>query len=257
MRQQKLVTINLGKVRYVYNSPTWDDLNEVCAENLKNWEPFSRKLFRKIARKSKRIIDIGAYTGAYTIESSLSNVNAEVISVEPNPIALKTLQQNIRENQLRNIEIWDFAVGSKENQLPLYSTSDERGNSMTSLIKGNDLEEEILVRVLTLDNLLENKSIDLIKMDVEGFENEVLLGARNVLKRDRPILLTEALTDINLKDQAWILLAENYNFPIKIGDTRGDDRNYLWIPKEKILMYVKMIFKINTARIVNYWRRYV
>ena len=106
-------------------------------------------------------------------------------------------------------------------------------------------------------DILKSDENIIIKMDIEGFEIEVLLGARDILKRDRPIILSEALTDLDLSEQSIILIGEKYNSPIKIGDTRGDDRNYLWIPKEKILMYVKTICEIKTSRILNYWRRYV
>ena len=141
MRQSKSVTIKIGDLEYIYNSPAWDDLNEVCTENLKNWEPVSRKIFRKLAKNCHRIIDIGAYTGAYSLEASISNMGGEVIAVEPNPVALKALRQNISENQLSNIEVWDFALGSKEIKMPLFSTSDDRGNSMSSLICGEKLVE--------------------------------------------------------------------------------------------------------------------
>ena len=220
------------------------------------WEPISRKLFRKLAKNSNVIIDIGAYTGSYSLESSISNTNSEVIAVEPNPLAAETLRKNILENKLGNINVWEFALGSKESEMPLYSTSDVSGNSMTSLIRDDKLIEQSLVSVQTIDSLFNNKIVDLIKMDVEGFEDQVLLGARSILERDRPLLLMEALTDVNLASQSAILILENYNLPIKIGHARGDDRNYVWIPKEKRNLFLKIKIEVSLMKIIFFFRRY-
>ena len=72
----------------------------------------------------------------------------------------------------------------------------------------------------------------MIKIDVEGFEKDILEGSKDILLRDRPVILTEALTSENLLEQAIIMSSVNYSPPINAGPSSGDQRNYFWFPME-------------------------
>ena len=57
-------------------------------------------------------------------------------------------------------------------------------------------------------------------------------GFKQIILRDRPIILTEALTAQDLLDQSIILTSLKYNQPVNVGISLGDERNYFWVPLE-------------------------
>lgn len=224
--------IRIDEIEYVYDSHEWDDLNEVCETDLQNWEPISRRFFRSLAKTAQVVVDVGAYTGIYSIESSLSNQNCKVISIEPNPIVARVLESNIEINQIKNVDIFKFALGSSEGEQKLYITAKPFGSSMSSLIPSVDLEMQFNVQVNTINNICRHTKVDLIKIDVEGFEKDILEGSKDILLRDRPVILTEALTSENLLEQTRFMSSVNYSPPINAGHSSGDQRNYFWFATE-------------------------
>jgi len=231
MRVKKVVTISNNSASYIYNSPEWDDLNEVCENSFSGWEPESRRIFRRIARDVDCILDIGAYTGVYSIEAAISNPRARVIAVEPNSKVLPTLSLNIACNNLgEQIEIWKYPLSNQNEKAQLHSTNGNSGDSMTSLKKSDDLEVHTEVETRTLDSHGESLAPGLVKIDVEGFEPEILIGAEKIFRASRPMILMEALTGKELDAQRRILKAFRYDYPKKIAVGNGDERNYLWLP---------------------------
>jgi FkbM family methyltransferase len=237
MRKYKRVRIKLDEISYSYNSPDWDDLNEVCEEDLRDWEPISRSIFRKLAKSSKVVIDVGAYTGVYSLESALSNKNCKVIAIEPNPIAVSSLEFNININEVNNIEVLNCALSNKQGTEYMYLTDKGYGSSLASLIPTDSLELKLPVKVDIPDRLFIHLKVDLIKIDVEGFEKNVLEGFKQIVIRDRPIILTEALTLQDLHDQLDIITLLKYSPPLKVGNISGDERNYIWLPLENELAF--------------------
>jgi len=148
MRVKKAVTISADSASYIYNSPEWDDLNEVCDDSFSGWEPESRRIFRQIARDVNCILDIGAYTGVYSIEAAISNPQARVIAVEPNSKVLPTLSLNIACNNLgKQIEVWNYPLSNHNERAQLHTTNGNWGSSMASLRESGGLEIQIEVKL--------------------------------------------------------------------------------------------------------------
>jgi FkbM family methyltransferase len=232
MRINRRVEIRIPEFIYTYHSPEWDDLNEVCLDNLKNWEPNSRSVFRKLSKNSKVIIDVGAYTGIYSIESALSNPACSVISVEPNPTAKSALEINLSTNNVSNVQVLGCALSSEKGNKYLYLTENLHGSSTTSLIPSEFLELKVPVEVEIPDLIFGHLEVTLIKIDVEGFEKNILQGFREIILRDRPVILMEALRSQDLLGQATIMTSFKYHPPIRAGMSSGDERNYFWVPLE-------------------------
>jgi hypothetical protein len=87
------VRIREKNYSFLYRSVAEDDLNMMCRENLKFWESSSRSLFSELAIESNIVLDIGSYTGIYTLIAAKSNKNVETISFEPNPVMFQTLEK--------------------------------------------------------------------------------------------------------------------------------------------------------------------
>ena len=128
------------------------------------------------------VLDIGAHIGTLTIPFAYTA--KKVYAFEPTPTTRASLERNIALNDLRNITVFPFALGSKETEAFVHVTSTiDAGQNTLSETDG------IPVQVRRLDDLV--KEADLIKIDVEGFECEVFEGGRTLLTTHHPAIFSE------------------------------------------------------------------
>lgn len=127
-------------------------------------------------------VDVGAHYGSWSIP--LSKKFHRVIAFEPFAETFQCLAQNTRE--LPNIEINNCAIGDKEDKIKIaagkYNDTNNPGG-FTVVGKGN-------IPMITIDSLGLD-SINLLKIDVEGYELYVLRGAVDTIKKCRPIVVIE------------------------------------------------------------------
>ena len=138
------------------------------------------KLLKSLASKEKTFVEVGAHVGYYTVR--MAPIYRQVIAIEPNPQSLECLTKNIELNRLSNIKIIPVACGEKEDTLPLGimegGSSFYRKNIQT-----------INVPVKRLDDLVEFG--DVVKIDVEGWEEKVIAGATRFISKCKPIIIIE------------------------------------------------------------------
>jgi FkbM family methyltransferase len=122
------------------------------------------------------VLDIGAAEGLFSL--SIVNRCKNIFLIEPNPSFNASLHMTFaRYLQSGNVKILNYALGSSEGTIRL---TDNGGSSMVS-------ERGIACTMLTADNLFTRmKKIDFIKADVEGFELEILKGARMIIMKHQP-----------------------------------------------------------------------
>lgn len=127
------------------------------------------------------------------------------------------------------MKLFPIALGQQIGVSKLFLSK----NAPTSMATLNTMQSEFLeVPIDTLDNIDFVQCIDLIKIDVEGFESEVFLGGKNTLERFKPIILAEALTQNELRNQKLVLSRYSYREPIQVHSTSFHDcRNYIWFSK--------------------------
>jgi FkbM family methyltransferase len=123
-------------------------------------------------REEDSFADIGANIGSYTVLAS-GHIGAKTFSFEPVPSTFVHLMNNIAINHLENkVTAFNIALGSQQGTITFTSTFDTTNHVATK----NELDT-IEVPVQTLDNIYENATIPaLVKIDVEGFETEILAG---------------------------------------------------------------------------------
>lgn len=132
------------------------------------------------------IIDVGANLGNHSVFLAGNIKNTKVIALEPNPEIFKTLKSNIWKNKLLSkTELYNIAAGNKNR------TCDIELGPNKDMGRGRIVEGESIA-MKTLDELVGNEKISIIKIDVEGFEPQVLRGATNILKNSSPKLFIEA-----------------------------------------------------------------
>ncbi len=149
------------------------------------------------------IIDVGTNYGTSLLQfANLIGGKGRVFGFEPDPTNFEICKQNIQINPFTNLYVENFGLGNKECDVNLViETESNRGSSRISKnINGNEFQQ---IKIIRFDNWIKEKKIEkinLIKIDVEGYEMEVLKGAEQSIKKFKPILFIE-LDDKNLKLQ--------------------------------------------------------
>lgn len=157
------------------------------------------------------VVDVGANIGYYTILAA--KVVKKVYAIEPDKKCFEILKKNVKENNLDNVVLINKAASDKREKKYLVRDEENLGNSRISNKKGS------VIMTNTLDNILVNEQIiSLIKIDTQGWEPEVILGAKKVIKKHRPIMFLE-YTPSEYKDRKMInFLKKNYQNIWSIND---------------------------------------
>jgi FkbM family methyltransferase len=183
-------------------------------------EPYYEKEIQNIFLQHKRFnvfVDVGAHIGKYSIMMASLNKKGKVIAIEPDTRNFKALNYNIKINGLKNVKALPFAVGFMEGLIKLFY--DRWLTTTPSASSDFQTKTYVSVKCKKLDNLLATvKQIDLIKVDVEGFELEVFKGAENILKRTKTIIFESFESNIN-KVKAFL---EKNNFKV----SNINEKNY-------------------------------
>lgn len=109
-----------------------------------------------------------------------------VFVFEPNPLMYKCTLQTILLNNLTNVSLYKQALGERNCKSSLKNI-DESGLEMGPR---SEIGEGIRIDMIKLDDFLVEK-IDLIHLDLEGYEFEALKGAKELIERDKPIIVLE------------------------------------------------------------------
>ena len=158
----------------------------------------------RLVRPGDVVLDIGANIGLVTfILSSIVGSEGLVHAFEPNPEMCLLIEQAIARNSVKNIVLHHVALGAKDGDLTLYVPSGNAGAA--SLITARQVPDSktMIVPVHTLSSIMADQPIDhirLVKLDVEGFEPEVLRGAAELFARRPPDTILFELNDCAAQD---------------------------------------------------------
>jgi FkbM family methyltransferase len=154
-------------------------------------------LLLHLLRPQDLCIDIGANVGVYTVLSSAA-IGARTISIEPIPSTYSKLVANILCNNV-SARVTSYNIGlGRENDTLVFTSDRDAGNHVVP--KGTRDGNTIEVPVRPLDDVVGDESPAIIKMDVEGWESEVLAGAEATLKKQSLLCL---IVEMNGDDDAF------------------------------------------------------
>ena len=157
----------------------------------KTHEPISMKLLMSEIKPGMRVVDIGANIGYYALlEAKLVGNQGEVIAIEPVPSNVEMLKSNIAANGYNNMRIYEVAIGPENRPAKIYLSN--KSNLSAMVLNKESTGNYLTVPMVTLDSLLANeKQIDYIQMDMEGYETEAINGMLEILKRWHPGIFME------------------------------------------------------------------
>lgn len=160
--------------------------------------PYLKKTIQK--KKNPVLIDVGANVGKWSQKALEINPTSKIFAFEPNPESYKIL------SQISQIEALNVACGAQEGRATIYRKSDDPTWPLASLQRDaisrlTDDMEETEIQVTTLDQFIESQKIenvDLLKIDVEGYEYNVLEGCKESIKKGVINTIQFEFNDMNL-----------------------------------------------------------
>ncbi len=139
------------------------------------------------------VLDIGANIGYYTLlEAARVGPAGKVLAVEPVPANMEILRHNVISNGYTNVSFFNYAVGHEEKEGTFYLARESNWGSMMPVVWGTG--DTISVQVISIDVLVAMerlRSLDLIRMDIEGYETVAVRGMECTLAEHGPDLLVE------------------------------------------------------------------
>ncbi|MGE0055209.1 MAG: FkbM family methyltransferase [Hyphomicrobium sp.] len=147
----------------------------------------THKVLERFVTPGSVFVDVGANVGYFSLMAArLCGPQGKVIAIEPSPAAVRLLRLNL--DNVAHAEIVEKAAGDSHGAVRFFV---RKNGDMSSLEYEHGLQS-VLVEIDALDQLLAGQErIDFIKIDVEGFERDVLSGASRVIAKHRPIIYFE------------------------------------------------------------------
>lgn len=204
-----VTTIN-GRVQQIYVDPQDETVPQPFRRG-KAWESWMHAYFQKYSDLSAIAVDVGANIGGHTL--ALAPLFATVHSFEMQDRAMRVLRKNVAANTSpKRVRLHHVPLGRTNGASGHYCDSNSKGVANRNIGGVGASRDARLpswrqgchrIQFSTLDKILGNvgnsagntsRRIALIKVDVEGFEEEVLLGAQRIIARHRPVIMFESFT---------------------------------------------------------------
>ncbi|OJJ23548.1 hypothetical protein BKI52_04065 [marine bacterium AO1-C] len=191
--------ISLNKIRFNL------DISDLIGWYLYfGFKDHSTEIIFNLCNEGDSVIDVGANIGYVSLNIAQKvGANGKIISFEPDPLNFQRLSKNLSLNNFQNIVLENKGLAQKSGELNLM-VFEESNRGMNRIVpQGSTNAKSVKVNVVRLDDYLnENplEKLNLIKIDVEGYEMNVLQGAQQTIQKFKPQLFIE-LDDNNLKAQ--------------------------------------------------------
>ncbi len=191
-----------------------------------------RETLYKLAKNAKLVVDVGTNNGwlLMNISRIIKSNNGFVYGFEPHPDTFARCMNNIGKSNISNCKVFNMGCGESESEMVM--TVENESNSGRNRIDINAnrslSNKAVNIKITTLDKLLSSiGKIDLIKIDVEGFELQVLKGSDIILKQHKPVIFME-VDDILLRAnnttpaELFSFLADQYGYSFTYARTGNE-----------------------------------
>ncbi|MCH8829501.1 MAG: FkbM family methyltransferase [Planctomycetes bacterium] len=181
----------VARVRYgqiIYNAN-----DQYIGRSLELYGEFSgleTSVFDQILSAGQVVVEAGANIGVHSLFFARKvGETGRVLAFEPQRMAFQTLCGNMALNSITNAFCWNMALGATSGEMTVPCLDPRQPTNFGGIALGTDPDDEI-VTVTTID-ALNLPQCDLIKVDVEGMEEEVLRGAVQTIEKHKPLLYVE------------------------------------------------------------------
>lgn len=166
-------------------------------------EPGTSHALKTLCKHGHVVFDVGANVGSHSLPiASYVGEDGSVYAFEPVPWAIRKLTRNLALNNFKNLVLESIALSDKdEDEVEIEFRASFKLGSKSGVGQDGKIDdgwwsecERIKVRMETLDSYVKSHQItrlDLIKLDVDGFEGKVIRGALGTLKRFQPVIIME------------------------------------------------------------------
>lgn len=188
--------------------------------------------------------DVGANLGLYSLVAS-KNKQSRVVAFEPHPFTFQLLNRQIEINERNNITAVNLGLSAMDGDVRF---SNVDGSSTNSIVEEFDeTSSTIIVPVVQADHFIQDEVPHMVKIDVEGFEREVLLGFQNRMKEVK-LMIVEVSR--NEQEVEKILESNGFEGPFEIDLINGQYRPYkkgvsledpVWIHENSISEIAELI----------------
>ena len=159
----------------------------------RRFEPAMVRLFETLVKKDHQVLDVGANIGFTAI--LFGERCRSVHAFEPSPTTFDLLKLNLAASGLKNVVLHNLGLGESEIDSQItYLEHFRAGGTVANKIEISDGYVMEPVKIARLDQRIQSLGIsklDFIKIDVEGYERSVLLGAKETLAKHKPVVLSE------------------------------------------------------------------
>lgn len=152
------------------------------------FEPGETRLLARLLEPGDTFVDVGAHIGWFTTVAARCVGDAgQVVACEPYPSNAAALKENLALNYCRNVTVVEAALGARRGMISLAKAGGDSGG-VTALDWAWDGKVE--VPMMTLDEISDGLgTVKLLKIDVEGWEKDVLQGATKTLRQTGLVLI--------------------------------------------------------------------
>lgn len=164
------------------------------------YESTSLKIWSTLSTKCSHIIDIGSYSGVYSLAAAKSNPKSRIYAIEALDRVYSRLLINKKANTVSNLKCFNFAVSDRDSEIELFIYSGEdilvSGSTTVSEVTDRTPFERRVVKAVKLDTFVKENSIpkvELLKIDAEGAEHFILNGAKELIEGSKPDIICELL----------------------------------------------------------------
>lgn len=154
-------------------------MSKFCYDKVEYFRGDEEKFLERYLREGDVYIDVGANIGLFALKAaSIVLDSGTVYAFEPMPKIFACLRSNINFNKFKNVKLYNYGVGDKPGQA--FISDHPVDDSVNSILNSGSIG----VKLVTLDSLsLYENSINLLKVDVEGYELFVFTGAKTTLEK--------------------------------------------------------------------------
>jgi FkbM family methyltransferase len=226
---------------------------------------YSLILAQRLLSRGDFVFELGANVGTETLSfSSIVGDSGMVIAVEPSVINITKLDAVIAQNSIVNVMSIQAAVDTEPGFCEFQDGTNQNSGIGFLKTKKAQLDQDNVVKVISVDSLLEYGNPKLIFMDIEGHELRALKGATTLLRTIRPFLILEFNTSLLARSggsgEELLKLLNDYDYtcfdmgiklsPILDFGSREIDSDLLVVPNEKVGV-------ISSLRLIQYVSRFL